>query len=290
MSPFRRLPALLALSVVTVSLLAGCARGPGGSVGPSGSVGGLAHATGAKDLVLRVFVGGGFVPPGFLATEAPAFSLYGDGTVIFRDSSAPIPTSSDGVARGLPFQQVHLAEAQVQELLAAALDTAGLRTAKDAYVLPVADAPTTSFTIHAGGVSRQVDINGLGIVPDTAAGTDRAALLALAAFRDRLLAFGSTVTGAAPWSPDRYRGTLLEATSGPGRPWPWTAFTPATFANVSDTGSLAFPTRVMPTSEVAALGIANLEGGAQAIVLQTSGAGAGLYSLNLRPLLPDEAS
>lgn len=281
-------PATFAL-LVGALLLAGCAGGVGGSPQPSAS-GGIAHPSGAGDLVLRVFVGGGFVPPGYLATEAPAFSLYGDGTVIFRDATAPVPTSLDGIARGVPFAAVRLSETAVQALLASALDVGGLRTAREQYTLPVADAPTTTFTIVADGISKHVSVNGLGIVTDSSTGTDRAQLLALATLRDRLMSFGSTVTGATPWLAERYRGTLLEATTGTGRPWPWTTFTPDTFTNVSDTSSLPWPTRILSRTEVAALGIPDLDGGAMGILLRSPSAGSTLLSLNLRPLLPDEQS
>ena len=288
--PVARRTALAASVVVAAVVLAGCGRGPGGSPEPSASAGAISHPTGATDLVLRVFVGGGFVPPGYLATEAPAFSLYGDGTVIFRDTTAPLPTSLDGIARGRPFEQVRLSEAAVQALLASALDVGGLRTAREQYTLPVADAPTTTFTIAADGLRRQVSVNGLGIVPDTGGGTDRAQLLALATLRDQLLAFGTTASGATPWEAERYRGTLLEATTGTGRPWPWPTFTPDTFTNVSDSGSLAWPTRMLSRAEVAALGIPDLGGGAMGILLQSPVSGGPLLSLNLRPLLPDEKS
>ncbi|HEX7951117.1 MAG TPA: hypothetical protein VF494_12260 [Candidatus Limnocylindrales bacterium] len=282
-------PAALAGSaLIALALVAGCARGPGGSPEPSSFGGTITHPTGATDLVLRVFVGGGFVPPGYLATEAPAFSLYGDGTAIFRDTAAPLPTSLDGIARGRPFQQVRLSEPAIRALLASALDVGGLRTAREQYTLPVADAPTTTFTIVADGINKQVSVNGLGIVPDTAARTDRGQLLALATLRDQLLAFGTTATGASTWLAERYRGSLLEATSGTARPWPWTTLTPETFANVPDTGSRPWPTRTMSRAEVAALNIPDLGGGAMGILLQSPAAGGPLLSLNLRPLLPDE--
>ena len=286
---FARPLALAAPALLALVLVAGCARGPGGSPQPSPAAGTISHPTGPADLVLRVFVGGGFVPPGYLATEAPAFSLYGDGTVVFRDTAGPLPTPQDGIARGRPFEQVRLSEVQVQALLASALDVGGLRTAREQYVLPVADAPTTTFTVVADGLSRQVSVNGLGIVPDTAGGADRLALLALAALRDRLLSFGATATGATAWEAERYRGSLLEATSGAGRPWPWT-FTPDTFTNVSDTDSLPWPTRILSRAEVAALAIPDLAGGAMGILLRSPTAGGPLLSLNLRPLLPDEKS
>lgn len=286
-------PATAAASfLVALVVLAGCARGPGASAGPSASTGAISHPTGAAELVLRVFVGGGFVPPGYLATEAPALSLYGDGTVLFRDTTGPLPSSLDGIARGRAFEQVRLSEPEVQALLASALDVGGLRTARDQYVLPVADAPTTTFTIVADGLSKQVSVNGLGIVPDTASGTDRVQLLALATLRDQLLGFGTeaTAAGATAWVAERYRGSLVEATTGTGRPWPWTTFTPDTFTNVSGTDSLPWPTRTLSRPEVGALGIPDLDGGAMGILLRSPGAGSPLLSLNLRPLLPDEKS
>jgi hypothetical protein len=284
-----RPPALAISLLAALVLVAGCAKAPGASAEPSPS-GNLAHPTGATDLVLRVFVGGGFVPPGYFATEAPAFSLYGDGTVIFRDAAGPLPSSMDGIVRGRPFRQVHLSEPEVQALLASALDAGGLRTARTEYTLPVADAPTTTFTIVAGGISKQVSVNGLGIAPDTAAGTDKAQLLALATLRDQLVGFAATASGATAWVTDRYRGSLLEATTGTGRPWPWTTFGPDTFTKVSDTGSLPWPTRTLSRSEVAALDIPDLDGGAIGILLRSPAAGGPLLSLNLRPLLPDEKS
>nr|MBA2757141.1 hypothetical protein [Chloroflexota bacterium] len=57
---------------------------------------GIEHATGATDIVLRYEEGGGFVMPSFLATNVPHFTLYGDGTVIFRNPmlEAPQPQGS----------------------------------------------------------------------------------------------------------------------------------------------------------------------------------------------------
>ena len=60
--------------------------------GPSPSdFGGVDHATGATDVLLRFDQGGGFVMPAFLATSAPIFTLYGDGTIIFRNPSLEGP-------------------------------------------------------------------------------------------------------------------------------------------------------------------------------------------------------
>ena len=59
---------------------------PTPTVAPSPTFGAdqIEHPTGATDLVLRAEQGGGFVPFGFMVTQAPVFTLYGDGTVIFQ--------------------------------------------------------------------------------------------------------------------------------------------------------------------------------------------------------------
>jgi hypothetical protein len=90
----------LGLATATALLLATAAcspAAPSGSPGPSAGpttaptptrVTGIEHPTGARDIVLRFEEGGGFVPIDFLATQAPSFTLYGDGTVVFRDTQA----------------------------------------------------------------------------------------------------------------------------------------------------------------------------------------------------------
>lgn len=279
----------LAAAAAILLVAAGCAGRPGAS--PSTVPIGVQHATGAEDLILRVFVGGGFVPPGFIVTEAPAFSLYGDGTLIYRDLVSPLPSPVNGVAQGAPFRTVKLSESAVHALLTDALVTGGLQTAEAQYVLPIADAPTTSFTIDANGVSKQVDVNGLGLVqPST---TDAAALNALAALRDRLLAYGPTVSGSQPWQPVQYRAYLLDVSETSTVPiaWPWSTFTPATWTNVSDeSSSLPYPTRRMSREDVQALGLGPLAGGATGIVVSFSASNPTLYGVSLRPLLPDETA
>src|SRR5207249_1674920 len=89
------------------------------SAGPSpiaspGQFGRIEHATGATDLLLRFEQGGGFVAPTFLATQAPIFSLYGDGTVLFRNPEAdPLPLVGS-VSPDRPFRMAKLNEDQIQ--------------------------------------------------------------------------------------------------------------------------------------------------------------------------------
>ena len=44
------------------------------------------------------------------ATEAPSFTLYGDGTVVFRDPMSPAPEPVGGVNRLVPFLTIKLDE------------------------------------------------------------------------------------------------------------------------------------------------------------------------------------
>lgn len=280
----------LPATIAAVALLAGCSIGRlGPTPAPSGPID---HPSGATALVLRVFVGGGLVPPGFFVTEAPGFSLYGDGTLIYRDPNPVLPSPIPGITQGPPLQSAALSESQVQAVLADALDTGGLRTAKPQYDLPVADAPSTIFSFNAGGVHGQVTVNGLGLATPTN-DADAAVLTKLAALRDRLLGFGSTISAAHPWLSDRYRAYLLDVagTAAQATPiaWPWMSVSPSTWTNVSDgDASLAYPTRLMTGAEINALGLGPLGGGATGIVVRFGGAGGKLYGVSLRPLLPDE--
>jgi hypothetical protein len=274
------------LLVVAVGL-AGCGALGGSSPAPSG--GALGHPTGSTELILRYEQGGGFVPPGFLATEGPTFSLYGDGTAIFRNprDANPVPDSTASpLIRGVPYQMARLSEAQVQAVLAYALDPGGLRAADAHYERPIADAPTTVFTIDAGGVSKAVSVNGLGI--DMASGKDAQILAKLTALATKLQGYGSEVADEQPWSPDRYRGLLGEDSLNDPMPWPWPTIAPADFIQTAASTTLRFPMRTMTPAEVARLGITGVEGGLQGISLKAPSGGK-VYSFRLRPLLPDES-
>lgn len=287
----RRLTRLLAPAFALCLVGAGCATGgPGGTSGgsptpsPAGTLVGIEHQTGASDLVLRFEEGGGFVPPGFIATEAPSFSLYGDGTVIFRDPSSAPPYEAGSVSSGVPYQVVRLTEAQIQALLEFAIGPGGLGVARARYDLPIADAPTATFTLVVGGTTKTVSVNGLGI--GASAGADAVILSELLALKKRLLAFANEVVGEQPWSPDRYRGILTEGGSNPTVTWPWPTISPSDFVQHSDPNDPRFPIRSMTPAEVAALGVTGLEGGAQGFTLE--GPDGKTYEFRLRPLLPDE--
>lgn len=256
----------------------------------SGGFGATEHATGPTDVLLRFEEGGGFVAPTFLATQAPIFTLYGDGTVIFRNPAQdPLPPVGS-VAPFRPFRIARLSEDQMQKVLADALGQGGLGAARTDYPNnQISDAPTAVFTINAGGISKKVSIYALGIdvdgSPDAPA---RAAFSKLAARLEDFDNGGAFSTDE--YAPDRYRGVLLEGQAGApdAKAWPWTAVVPADFVPDPDPNAFQLPTRVMSVAEVEALGISSYRGGFQGLTLIGPGDGK-VYTLALRPLLPDEA-
>jgi hypothetical protein len=289
----------LRLSVVALSMLvvAGCA---GSAASPSPTTGPTAtpqptleidHKLGASDLVLRYDQGGGFIAPWAIVTQAPIFSLYGDGTIVFRDLTAPAPESQDGLGRGTPYQTAKLSESQIQALLKQAINDGALGIARAQYMNDrVADAPTTVFTIHAGGVDKTVSAYGLGI--DVQPSPDAAVLTALAKLGERLGQFNAAGFQTQPYVPTRYRAMLLDpqmvGVQHAPIDWPWSNIKVTEFAAPADPNGPTFPRRVVTADDVAKLNLKDLEGGLMGIPVKAPD--GKVYALALRPLLPDEAS
>jgi hypothetical protein len=248
----------------------------------------IEHPTGATDVVLRFEEGGGFVMPAFLATQAPIFTLYGEGTIVFRDLTQDPLEPIGSVSPMRPMSIAKLTEAQVQDLLTFALGEGGLGIARPTYSNDqISDAPTALFTVNAGGLKKSVSIYALGLEIE---GTQDAA--ARAAFRklaDRLqnIDDGGTIS-IAEYAPEGYRGILLDGQPGPdSKPWPWARVSPKDFIANGDPNAFQLPTRSMSVDEVKALGIDPYAGGFQGPTLVGPNDGK-VYSFSLRPLLPDE--
>jgi hypothetical protein len=263
------------------------------TVAPSPSAqDGIAHPTGANEVVLRFDEAGGFVPPEWLAARLPYFTLYGDGRVVFVQSSVEIPARADNIAVGYPLRTVVLSEAQVQDLLEFALKDGGLAIAKTDYQNPmVADAPTAVFTINAADDSKTVSAVALGM--DAQPGPDTIVLKQLATLAERLRDFdrGGTFTSAA-YEATAYRGVILEQQGLQGvqvREWPWDAIAPADFKLPADANMLPQGTRTLTPDEARAVGVEGFENGVSNGIYLKSSDGK-LYSLVIRPLLPDEQS
>lgn len=166
--------------ILLVGLLVAACTTTGGPAGTP-SDGPIAHPTGADQLVLRIATAGGFVAPTMILDRLPEFSLYGDGRVVTPGAQIAIYP-----APAMPsVQTVRLDEAAVQRLLARAA-AAGLLGPDRQLPWPgVADAPTTVFTVVAGGSRHVVSAYALGIDgPGQSETPERAAL---ASFRAALL-------------------------------------------------------------------------------------------------------
>jgi hypothetical protein len=291
-----RLPLLAA----AISLLVGACTAVGPSSSPSGSPGtsvppsgdpgsGLDHPTGATDVVLRFEEGGGLMMMEWALTEAPIFTLYGDGTVVFRDPATQPPPAENGLLAFNPFRTARLSPEQVDSLLAFAIGEGGLAAARERYDhMGIADAGTATFTINAGGRTKTVSVYALGLdegAPDAAI---RGQFLKLA---ERLRAFdegGAVATDE--FAPQGWRAVLIESQGVPAlvHPWPWSDLTPADFAApADDPNGAALPIRVLTADQVAALGLGDLKGGL--LGYYTKGPEGKTYSIPIRPLLPDEA-
>jgi hypothetical protein len=290
---------------VLIVVLAGCTGGATGgsplaSPGDSGAessplaspdFGSIDHPTGVTDVVLRFEEGGGFVMPAFLATQAPAFTLYGDGTIVFRNTAAEPLDPIGSVFPMPPFRTARLTEDQVQELLTFALGESGLGVARPEYGNDlIADASTAVFTIDAGGLKKSVSVYALGLdMEGMADGPARAAFAKLAERLQKIDAGGTIAS--EPYVPAQYRGVLLEGQPGvpDAKPWPWTEIAPADFVSNADPNAFQLPARVMSPEAVELLGITPFEGGFQGLTLIGPDDGR-VYSFSLRPLLPDEAA
>ena len=142
----------------------GSAEEPGSTDSPKPATGAIEHATGATDVILRLDEGGGLMIRGGGATLVPPFTLYGDGTVVFRNPMLEPPPAVGPVMVGNPMRTAKLDEDQIQDLLDFALTEGGLGVAKLQYDNPMlADAGTAIFTIRAGGLDKTVNVYALGL-------------------------------------------------------------------------------------------------------------------------------
>jgi hypothetical protein len=267
--------------------------GPSGAPSSSPSstpAAGIEHATGAGDVVLRYENGGGFVAPGFAATETPIFTLYGDGVVVFRNPALEGPPAQGSVFPQNPMRTARLSEEQIQDLLTFALGEGGLGIARASYENGmVADAPTATFSVNAGGLKKVVTVYALGMDVDPANSADGPARAAFQRLADRLADFDQGGTIATDvYQPAAYRGILMDGQAAPDAiAWPWTDLKPTDFAFPADANAFRLATHVLSPAQVEQTGLKDVQGGFQGLTV-TAPDGSKPYSLSVRPLLPDE--
>jgi hypothetical protein len=284
--------------VLVFGTLVGCGSGGSGGSGngsttTAGSPGGsILHPSGANEVVLQVTTGGGFVPIEFHVTLVPEFSLYGNGRVIVPGS---VPAIYPGPA--LPnLQTTVIPEESVQAILSASRE-AGLFVPAFDYGQPgVADGPTTTFVVNAGGATYRSAIYSLTV--EGAGGLSaeqQQARAALNDLRDRLVELTSFTKDEIVWKPYQY-STL------------------AVFSQAADPGYSPDPTDVQPNrlawplGDLSTLGEEASRPGLRRVVVSGQdlavlrplldqatqitlwNSGGKEYHLLFRPLLPNETA
>lgn len=124
---------------------------------------GIAHPTGADDVLLRIETGGGFAPVEYTFTRQPTLLLTGDGRLF-------VPPDGSTAARLIPVEVAQLDEAQVQEMLGLAADAGLLATPPDYTDTDgpqVADAPTTTVTLTTSDGTWRHEAYALGFADDS---------------------------------------------------------------------------------------------------------------------------
>jgi hypothetical protein len=188
------------LLLLPALILSACGRlNQNGSGSGEDPTDGIDHPTGADELVLRMEVGGGFVPVEYNLRTVPGVSLFGDGRLV---TTGPVIEIYPGPA--MPNLQVaQLTEEGVQAILAEA-QKAGLLGEDATYDYPcVADLPTTTFTVVAEGQTHTVSAYALGFEAGTTGATGPCGDAAIdAEARAKLLAFSTELGDLRGWLPE----------------------------------------------------------------------------------------
>lgn len=303
----RRIASLASLVLAAVSLTA-CVAGPGATL-PSASptakpsatptpTPAIEHPTGKDALVLRITIDGGFVPPNVTLTTLPVLSIYGDGRIILQGA---VPAIYPGPALA-PLWVRTITEAGLQKVLAAAAE-AGLLGADRHYDDGglIADAPTTTFIINAGGGTHTIsayalfeeEMPGPNLSKEDAAARKRLREFLEAATNLAVLAGESELTAEQPYAPHAVRvfvsdrAPLVDESNPEQDEIAWPLDTPlATFGSAVGLGA-PFEMNCGVIEGAALDTLLPLLQKANTLTPWTSEGKS--YSLIVRPLLPDES-
>jgi hypothetical protein len=275
--------------VVALLLLAACG-GTGGTAGTGGATGSEPGDAGTPkpDVVaIRVVHSGGFVPVTAIPSRLPLISVYGDGWVI---SEGPVPAIYPGPA--LPnIQRRQIPVQDVRTFVQKALD-AGVGSGADLGRPTVTDMPDTVFTVTTDDGVKQLEVYALemtedgpnaGLTPEQRAARQK--LTAFLAELQELQAAGgsepypaTSVAAIATAYPEENPPT--EPSPPPAVAWPGPALPGEKIGGSDQVGC------VTVTGDEAKAVLAAAES-AKSTTPWTSGGKT--WSLQLRPLLPDES-
>ena len=287
----RTLVASIAVLGVLTTACANASQVPGS--GGSGS-GTIAHPTGSTDLLLRVSDEGGFVALEYSLTVAPAFSLFGDGTVVTQGAQTEI---YPGPALP-PLIVTHITEDGIQALLRAALE-AGLDSDHqytDMGAVGIADATTTVFTFTADGATHVTKVYALGMLsgdqPQGMSDAEFAARTRLGTLQGSLQDLKSTLPSGsvgddAPYTPTGLRLFVADYRAGdmkePAVDWPLATPLSSSGGDASEHAGYAC-IAVTGADLDAVLPLAQ-----SANQLTPWRSDGGRFTVLFRPLLPDES-
>jgi hypothetical protein len=272
-------PALAAAVVIGLT-----ACGERGAATPGSPSTTSAVPAAAEGLVLRVEYTGGFVSPSVTAGRLPLVSVYADGRVI---SEGPVAAIYPGPA--LPNLQVQqLDHAAVQDLVDRAL-AAGVAETSDLGSPPVADAPSTRFTVVTASDTYVREVYALSETPAEGSGLTRDQQAARSKLGDLLTALTDTPAGQ---DSTRYAPTAIAAVATPwvdpqdglAQPdvaWPGPALPGEPTGGLPDVSCVTATGGQVPALLAAA-------GSATATTPWVTSDGS-RWSVTFRPLLPDES-
>jgi hypothetical protein len=194
-----------ATSLVFFLTLVACADAP---VDP-GAGDGIEHSTAPDHVLIRLAFEGGYTPIGWTYTNAPTFSLYGDGTLVLPGAQIEIYPSP-----ALPaISSRRVDEPGVQAILEEALDAIAEVPADldDLGFMNIADASTTVITVSAGGIDRTIRVYALADVTERPEGMPEREYRA----RVRLAELVTELGSLESWIPDGSLGpeAAYEATA-----------------------------------------------------------------------------
>ncbi len=226
------------------------------------------------------------VYPGQTVERPPAFTLYSDGRALYLDWFW-------GETQGevISLREAYLSSAQIERLVAFALDEGGLAEAQAAYMdAPISDAGNTIFEIDSDNTRKRVIVYALGYTADN---TPEAAIRAkLGSLAQRLESFATVVSSGGAedrgtYEPDAFRVTL-DSPPGPmpnpddvGQ-WPWPDLQPSDFRAVQAVQGLG---RQLTPEQVGQLTSDPLNAPNDLLISHPDG---GTYLVRIRALLPDE--
>jgi hypothetical protein len=269
--------ALRAVAVLgMLASVAACGQGSGGSSPDPGP----ALPDDPDALVLQVGYVGGYVPAEVNVSRLPMVSIYADGRVITEG-----PVAAIYPAFAWPnVQEQRIDPERVQELVADALE-AGVAETEDLGMPPVADVPSTRFTVVADG---EIFVREVYALAETVPGSGLTEEQEAA--RAQLRALLDELTGEVGAAGDTYQAETVAAVV---RPW-------SDPQDELEHPPLPWPGPALPGEPVGAELTCVTATGETATALQTAAADANVltpwvtadgaqWSVTFRPLLPHES-